>query len=192
MQGLSAAAGAATAMCLAALTASPATAADFRLLDPTPQASMWEVRGGLFAHSPGFRESGSLDINAELLSPRLGVPIDTRFAFLIPRLQAGAFLNTGAKTSYVYGGFAWELDITSRIFLEPMFGVAYHNGKLDTDDADRVSLGCNPLFHTGLSVGFRATAQWSVVGTWDHISNAGLCGRNVGLNTYGLKVGYSF
>lgn len=31
-----------------------------------------------------------------------------------------------------------------------------------------------------------------VVATWDHISNANTCRRNVGLNTYGVKIGYRF
>jgi hypothetical protein len=34
--------------------------------------------------------------------------------------------------------------------------------------------------------------HWTLLATWDHISNAGSCSRNVGLNNYGLKLGYRF
>lgn len=101
-------------------------------------------------------------------------------------------LNTAGKTSYVYAGFAWQLDITPNFWVEPMFGGAIHNGQLDTADPTRVSLGCHQLFHTGVSAGYRFNETWSLVATWDHISNAGLCSRNVGLNTYGAKIGYRF
>jgi hypothetical protein len=30
------------------------------------------------------------------------------------------------------------------------------------------------------------------MGTWQHISNEGLCDRNLGLNTYGVRLAYSF
>jgi len=44
----------------------------------------------------------------------------------------------------------------------------------------------------GLSGGFRFDEHWTLLATWEHISNAGTCSRNVGLNNYGLKLGYRF
>jgi lipid A 3-O-deacylase len=31
-----------------------------------------------------------------------------------------------------------------------------------------------------------------VMATWEHLSDAGLCHRNDGLNNFGVKIGYSF
>lgn len=158
----------------------------------SPQPTGYEIRGGVFAHSPAFQEAGSADVNLELMTPRIGAPVPGWLQFLMPRLQVGGFLNTAGKTSYVYGGAVWTVDITPKIFFEPMFGAAVHNGELNTVDPTRVSLGCPLLFHVGASAGYRVTNNWMLVATWDHISNANFCPRNVGLNTYGLKIGYSF
>lgn len=88
----------------------------------TPQPTGFEVRGGLFAHSPAFQEAGSVDVNLELMSPRLGVPVTGLLTFFIPRLQVGGMLNTAGKTSYAYAGFVWTFDVTPKFFFEPMFG----------------------------------------------------------------------
>lgn len=151
----------------------------------------FEVRGGAFAHSVGGHEKGSFDANFELLGPSLfKVPVE--YSYFIPRPQVGVMANTANKTSYAYAGMVWTLNITREIFLEPMFGGVYHNGRTQTMEPDRISLGCSFLFHTGLSVGYRINERWSVLGTWEHISNADTCIRNVGMNDYGIKVGYKF
>jgi lipid A 3-O-deacylase len=122
------------------------------------------------------------------------LPVDTLTAwvFVVPRPHVGVMVSTGGKTSYVYGGFVWTFNLTERLFVEPIFGGAFHNGETDRWAADRVALGCPLLFHTGASVGFRLNEWWTVYGTWDHISNANLCSRNVGLNNWGGRVGYKF
>jgi len=160
---------------------------------PLIEANSFEARFGAFAHGVGGKEKGSADINAELLFPRLplfGLPPE--LAVFVPRPQVGVMINTAGKTSYVYGGAVWTVNITPRFFLEPMFGGVVHNGQTEATDPDRVSLGCHVMFHTGLSAGFRIDEHWTLLATWDHISNAGSCSRNVGLNDYGLKLGYRF
>jgi lipid A 3-O-deacylase len=176
----------------AAAAPSGAVAADLTFFDPTPLSSGFEVRGGIFAHSSAALEPRSADINFEFLSPRLTMPIDSRWTFLVPRLQFGGMLNSAGKTSYAYAGFAWQLDVTPKFFLEPMFGGAIHNGALDTINPTQISLGCRELFHSGISGGYRLDNNWSVLLTFDHISNANLCRRNIGLSTYGAKIGYRF
>ena len=47
------------------------------------------------------------------------------------------------------------------------------------------------------SIGYRFNSHWSVMFTFDHLSNGsgiGLsnCGRNKGLNNYGARIGYTF
>jgi hypothetical protein len=157
------------------------------------EASSFEARFGGFAHGVGGKEKGSADVNVELLFPRLPVfGLPPELAVFVPRPQVGAMINTAGKTSYVYGGVVWTVNITPRFFLEPMFGGTVHNGETEATDPDRVSLGCHVMFHTGLSAGYRFDEHWTVLATWDHISNAGTCSRNVGLNDYGLKLGYRF
>jgi len=67
-----------------------------------------------------------------------------------------------------------------------------------------LGLGCPLLFHAGVSVGVPITEHWSVLGSFEHLSNGkslfGLdcgtnqsaTGSNQGLNNYGLSVGYAF
>jgi len=100
--------------------------------------------------------------------------------------------NTGGKTSYAYAGFVWTFNLTERVFVQPVFGGAIHDGVLDNPPPNRVALGCPTLFHTGLSAGYRLTERWTLYGSWEHISNANLCSRNVGLNNYGARIGFKF
>ena len=53
-------------------------------------------------------------------------------------------------------------------------------------------MGCRGAFREAASVGVRITPQLSVLGTLEHLSNAGLCSSNRGLSTVGVRVGYSF
>ena len=161
------------------------------LATPDREANGFEVRGGAFAHSIGGREAGSVDINAELLGPRLlNVPVE--YSYFIPRPQVGVMINTANRTSYAYVGMVWTLNLTRQFFLEPIFGGSFNNGQVLAPDNTWNSLGCHAMFHTGLSAGYRIDEHWSLVGTWEHISNAGTCVRNVGQNDYGLKLGYRF
>jgi lipid A 3-O-deacylase len=59
-------------------------------------------------------------------------------------------------------------------------------------DPDRLSLGCHQLFHIGVSGGYRLGEGWTVLLTWEHLSNAGLCVRNQGINNVGAKIGFAF
>jgi hypothetical protein len=162
-----------------------------------PIWTQYEFRTGALYHAAGFlgpdTEAGGVDLNIEFLTPRLGLAQDTPWAFLAPRLVTGGTLNFDGKTSVAYAGLAWTLDITPEWFLEPTFGGAIHSGKLDVpNDSGRLSLGCRELFRPGLSSGYRLNENWSVILTWEHISNANLCARNNGLNDLGMKIGFTF
>jgi len=161
------------------------------LATPDKEANGFELRAGGFAHSIGGREVGSADVNVELLGPRLiNVPVE--YSYFIPRPQIGVMVNTAGRTSYAYAGVVWTLNITRQFFLEPIFGGSYNNGQIIAPDNTWNSLGCHAMFHTGLSAGYRIDDHWSLIGTWEHISNAGTCIRNVGQNDYGVKIGYRF
>ena len=86
----------------------------------------------------------------------------------------------------------WTWNLTRNIFLEPMFGGSYNDDYTISNLPDRASLGCHAMFHTGASLGYRLTDRWSVMATWDHVSNAYACVRYDAINDYGVKFGYSF
>jgi len=152
-----------------------------------------EVRGGVFAHGPGSRESGSIDINGELLFSKPILPTDPLIAFLIPRLHIGGTVNTAGDTSQVYAGLTWTYDVTREVFVEGSVGGAFHDGETGRFPRyDRVSLGCSPLIRATGSVGYRFSTNWSIMATVEHISNANTCHANQGLTNYGVRVGYTF
>jgi lipid A 3-O-deacylase len=106
-------------------------------------------------------------------------------------MGSGGSLSLSGKTSALYAGALWRFPVIVRVFVEGFFGDAVHNGSLD-DSRGTNALGCNPLFHVGGSVGYQLTDCWSVIGTFDHLSNGKTvfgtdCARNVGVNNYGLR-----
>jgi lipid A 3-O-deacylase len=192
----------------ALFSARSAGAADWSPFSPVPMvvdpADRFEVRFGAFAHGVGSVEQGTVDINGELVSPRLSFGMVTGpWAFLIPRLHAGGSWNTSNRTSFVYTGALWTIPVWDRMFVEAYVGPAAHNGSL-TVTPQLAGLGCDTLFHAGASVGYRFDDHWSVLGTFEHLSNGktlfgidcgtnqAATGSNQGLNNYGLRVGYAF
>jgi hypothetical protein len=159
----------------------------------------FEVRFGVGLHGVGSVESGTVSLNPEIVFPQIRFsdwPTDPRWAFIIPRLHVGGMANLSGRTSYGYMGALWTLN-AERIFIEAFLGGAVHNGSLIGNAvANQAALGCRLLFHAGGSVGYRITQNWSVMFTFDHVSNGNAaldgCPRNQGLNEYLLRVGYSF
>jgi len=153
----------------------------------------WEVRGGLYAHDPLSPEAGSVDLNGEILAPKLGQSSNWLLNYLIPHPDVGTTISLGGKTSNLWGGVAWNWDITDRIFVSPTFGVGVNNGKTGYPvPPGWNAIGCNWWFHESASLGYRLTANWSVMATIEHSSNAGLCSHNRGLTNAGLRLGYRF
>jgi lipid A 3-O-deacylase len=197
-------------LCVAAATfcAGAAKAADWSPLSPVPMAidpaDRFELRFGAFAHGVGSVEEGTVDINGEAVTPRLHFgTVAGPWAYLIPRLHAGVNWNTSDRTSFAYTGFLWTLPVWDRLFVEAFVGPAVHNGSL-TVTPQLAGLGCDVLFHAGASVGYRLSDNWSIIGTFSHLSNGktlfgidcgtnqAAVGSNQGLNNYGVRVGYAF
>lgn len=159
-----------------------------------------EVRAGVYAQSCcGFgssKEQGAA-INAEALfaSPRVLNVLGA------PRPLIGATVATDSDaTSQIYTGLEWKVDLASRWFVAAGVGVTVHNGETDrfdpVADAGRVDstvfLGCRALIRLAGDVGYRLTDRVSASFHWNHISNAGLCRENEGLDQMGLRLGLSF
>lgn len=151
-----------------------------------------EARIGVFAHDPWSPESGSVDINAELLTVKPFV-FGNGWDWAVPRFHVGASINTQGRTSNAYAGLTWSYDVTRALFVEASFGGAVNNGETGLIiPVDRNAVGCHASFRESASLGYHLTEQVSVLGTVEHFSNAGLCDRNRGVTNVGVRLGYSF
>lgn len=161
---------------------------------PTRPASfLSEVRIGGSAHDPWSPEQGSANLTGEILFAKPFAPADLFTSYFVPRPHIGGSLNFDDKTSFAYAGLTWTVDITPRFFVEGSFGGAIHDGATGrVAPIDRNALGCSPLFRESGSVGVRLSANWSVMATVEHLSNAGLCSQNRGLTNIGARLGYTF
>jgi hypothetical protein len=197
---------------LAALMLAPALAADIPPPDSSAPVNMlsparvdsfrdrFEFRFGVGAHGVGSVESGSVDLNPEIVFPQLplfGLPADPAWAWIVPRFHLGGMINLAGRTSFGYAGLVWTYQFINGVFVEGFFGGAVHNGSLAGNPAaHEAALGCRGLFHAGASIGYRINPQLSLMATFDHISNGNaaldVCSRNQGLNEYLIRAGYSF
>ena len=152
-----------------------------------------EVRGGVFVHDPLSPEAGSADLSGEVLFAKPYTSTDPLWNFLLPRPDIGGTLNFAGKTSEAYAGVAWDYDVTRKVFLEGGFGGSVNDGHAGVNvPAGYNEMGCNWSFRESGSAGYRVTDNWSVMGTVEHMSNAGLCDRNRGLTNFGARIGYTF
>ena len=161
-----------------------------------PQPSLLsEFRFGLSAQDPWGAEGrdGSANVTGEILFAKPFTASDLFTSYFIPRPHIGGSLNFDDRTSFAYAGLSWTIDVTPDIFVEGSFGGAIHNGRGSSHPLqERETLGCSPLFRESGSVGVRLSANWSVLATIEHLSNAGACSENRGLTNIGARVGYSF
>jgi hypothetical protein len=155
-----------------------------------------EFRFGFAAQDPWGPEgrNGSANLTGEILFAKPFTASDLFTSYFIPRPHIGGSANLDGMTSFAYAGLSWTVDITPNLFVEGSLGGAIHNGKDHPVSAlDRhQALGCSPLFRESGSVGVRLSANWSVMATVEHLSNAGACSDNRGLTNVGARVGYSF
>jgi hypothetical protein len=182
----------ATASCLAARAADLSPQSE-TAVPPPPLFSGWEVRGGVYDHDPWSPERGSADLNGELLAPQPFQGSSPFWSQFIPHPDIGFTANFFGKTSNLYGGAAWNFDLTRRIFLSSDFGLGVNNGKTGLFvPPGHNPIGCNWWFHESETAGYRLTDAWSVMATIEHSSNAGFCAKNRGLTNAGLRLGYRF
>lgn len=169
------------------------------LFQPEPLAgrpSGFEVRLGGFAHGVGSVERSTFDASLQVVLPKFLADNYGWWNFLNPHTYVGGMFNTGGRTSSVRAGLLWQIPFTERFFGEIFFGGAYSDASL-AGDAQRSALGSRSLFNVGGSIGYRFTPQWSVLVTFDHLSNGRTVfgtgfDRNVGVNNYGAQIAYAF
>lgn len=155
-----------------------------------------ELRFGMSAsiNGSGTHESGIFPSATIFFDPlSSGEAVTWQQSILEPRIYLGTSVGTGDGADQVYGGLAWTLDVTEKLFVELGLGGTVHNGDLNDDGTNGPKLGCRFLFREQVAVGYRITDNWQILATADHSSHADLCdGPNDGLSHAGLAVGYSF
>ncbi|HXI88122.1 MAG TPA: acyloxyacyl hydrolase [Parvularculaceae bacterium] len=161
------------------------------------RAPIDEIRLGVLAHDSGpftRRKEHGAGINGEIIfkAPRV-------LKFLgSPRPILGASIATeDGATNAVYAGLAWQVKLPSRFFVEGGAGIAVHDGDTQFKPTDKningtIYLGCRALFRLSADLGYRLTDRLSVSAHADHMSNAGLCDDNEGLDNTGVRLGYRF
>jgi cob(I)alamin adenosyltransferase len=151
-----------------------------------------EVRVGAFKQAiddaPG---EGGPAINLEVLSGRIPGAYENSILniFMTPRLHIGGTVAFD-KTNQFYWGATWDVKLTDRVFFETSFGGAAHDGPLSSKT--EASYGCDINFRESASLGIALSADWKIMATIDHMSNAGLCDTNRGLTNAGVRLGYKF
>lgn len=159
-------------------------------------APSWEARLGIAAANPGGRESGLLNFNGEVVTPRVLTLNDRIVSAFVPRFHIGSSLNLNG-TRYAYAGATWTIDITKTMFVEGSFGAALNDGKTGTViPEDRLNLGCNGGTREAAALGFKLSDRWSLIASLEHFSTAGCSGVN-GTNprgpaNFGARLGYTF
>ena len=78
--------------------------------------------------------------------------------------------------------------LIERVSLELTFGGSLHDGP---NAGEGSAFGCPLNFRESASIGIAVTERWRLYGTIAHMSNAGLCARNSGLTSAGVRLGYA-
>lgn len=163
------------------------------------ESALDEVRVGVFGQSwggPGSDKEQTPSVNLEALfhSPRFLSVIGA------PRPHLGATIAADLDATHqFYGGLEWDFSLGGRFFAAVSTGIAVHTGETKFDpiaDAaranDTVFLGCRVLLRGGADLGYKLTERASLSLHINHISNAGMCAPNEGLDNAGIRLGYRF
>ena len=168
-------------------------AAGYAFDDSPSNGFIRELRWGAAAHDVDGLWSGEScedgpDILAELVFNRPLFQLLAGTAYP----NAGISINTRGDTSKIYGGLLLQWEPTKSIFFSTGVGLAFHDGKRDTNGTDRKSLGSNVLFRIPVEFGVAINRHHRIIIVFDHISNAGLAQPNEGLDALGVMYGYRF
>lgn len=163
---------------------------------PTSEISSpsWEARLGLGATNPGGRESGLLNFNGEVVTPRVLTLNDRIASAFVPRFHIGSSLNFNG-TRYAYAGATWTVDITKTVFLEGSLGAAINDGKTGAViPENRLNVGCNGGTREAAALGFKLNDRWSLMATLEHFSTVGCSDSDKprGPANFGARLGYTF
>ncbi len=183
-----------------ALGASAARADDLgpatTIAPPAPYITLFqEVRVGAYAHNVIHDEDAPVDVSFETLSSPFSFPGPSNpwvSWFFNPRINLGAMVNTGGKTSYAFTGLTWRIPVYGPVFFEGEFGGAV-NDAVREPTPDRVDMGCPLTFRESGGFGVQLSQNVDVIFNVEHVSHATFCTHiNPGLTQFGFRVGYKF
>jgi len=165
----------------------------------TAQSIIEEARAGVLAQSccgNGTNKEDGVSLNVEALfrSPRFLSAIGAK------PLIGASVASDGDATSQIYAALEWRAPLFDRFFVAATLGGALHNGETDrfdpAADADRVEntafYGCAAHFRFGGDFGYALSKRVTASVHYNHISNAGLCSENEGLDHLGGRLGIRF
>jgi len=113
-----------------------------------------------------------------------------------PRPYLGAdvaFVENGATPVHVaYAGLNWQVHWSQRFYTAASLGGSINNADMNNPSPNHWGVGCNLLFHIGVSAGIDVTERVSLEAYANHFSNANQCFSNGGLESSGLRVGLKF
>jgi lipid A 3-O-deacylase len=151
-----------------------------------------EARAGFLIHDAGVfggRKEESEDVDLELLF----VSPDAFDFMWSPRPIVGVHINDSNDTNQLFGGLIWEWWFWRPLYIDFSFGLAVHDGAIDTEELGKKSLGSRVLFRESLELGWNFYGGHDIGVMLDHISQGNLLGdRNEGLDTLGVHYGYRF
>ena len=159
----------------------------------TPVPS-WEARLGIAPANPGGRESGLLNFNGEVVTPRV-IPLTDRIASaFVPRFHLGSSINFNG-TRYAYAGATWTVDLSKNVFVEASFGAAVNDGKTGpVVPENRLVVGCDTGTRGAAALGVRLSDRWSLIATLEQFGTTGCSDKDKprGPANFGAKLGYTF
>lgn len=184
---------------IAACLSAPSAAAGGRTESGWPwigkNADVLEVRlgGAFYDTGPATQhDENGFVVNGEVLFPSPG------FLSRIgsPRPYFGtdvAFVENGVTPVRVaYTGLNWQAHWSEWFYTSASLGGSVNNADLNNPSPNHWGIGCNLLFHVGISAGVDVTERVSVEAYANHYSNANQCFSNGGLESSGLRVGLKF
>lgn len=152
-----------------------------------------EIRTGIMLHDVDFFWSNKnvengIDYNLEILFSRPSFCLLSGMVF--PGL--GVTVNDRGNTSKIYGGFLWEWETRTGLFLDLGLGAAIHDGELNIPVPERKLLGKRVLFRIPVEIGFRMSTRFRLSLMFSHVSNGFTAEYNQGLDVLGVRCGYCF
>lgn len=110
-----------------------------------------------------------------------------------PRPEVGVTINTKGEDHILHAGLTWQLPVfDTPFYLEGTFGAAAHSGYVDSGPPGRRLYGCRVNFYERFGVGANLGESLTATLTYEHMSNAGLCGNNAGISNFGVRLGMKF
>lgn len=120
---------------------------------------------------------------------------------LNPAIEIGGMTNfqPTEQISYMNVNLSWDFFITERLFINPKFGFAVHNGDLLGGD-DRKDYGSPINFYEAIFVGYKlgeyetkdTVVDLELIGGVKHYSNAGFGSTNPGADMINIGLQFRF